>query len=107
MDDSKNLFLVTGLLSLFGIGLYMYKTNDNMESNAENQRNEEQDHKKKESLFKRNFWDNDDDDVVEKLDEEVDEQHINDTSKYIRARSEKKTKRNNKPLNARSKRRYY
>ncbi len=93
MNETMSLLMATTILALGGLGLYMYKSDDNQEGGESEEYNEN-------SLFSSNFWGSSE----EELNEEEPNEDINKEENYkddypkrrstkSQARSEKKSKR--------------
>jgi len=125
MNETMSLLMATTILALGGLGLYMYKSGDSVDSGEDNKNNEEtRDDKKEEgynedSIFSSNFWgftkSDDDDDEDDRDTRENDKEYKADDNQDADDNEEKtikrktkgaaKTKRNKRGSG--TKRRYY
>lgn len=83
MNDSMSILLATTILTFGGLGLYMYKSSNNIDEEYEDNYNEE-------GLFGGNFWGSKDDN-----DENLDENSEEEANIKPRRKSAK-TQRNKK-----------
>ena len=96
MNNSMSILLATTILSLGGLGLYMYKSSDDTQKGGEDEYNED-------SIFGGNFWSSSDD---ENKDENKDEETIDEYFEDYKPRRKNTKTQRNKKSSGTSKRRY-